>query len=425
MSNVKSIVPVLLLAACAPQNAQLTSGSYVAFLSDGTSLSLVKETVNPDDPSWPASYNMDCREFEDEADERNFKLDDPIQICGQNNWPPAHEQWADQAGYRVVSEDITPWRGEAVINSEGDLQIGFHHYVRGDKKSDMRLIMSVKPAFQPTTCVPRESGGVDIEPMDGDWIANWSDELAALGDLDEAYSGAYAHLEPYLDGGRLFLLNATGYQINPRDVADFWFLPPQWEAGNAQGKISEELIYHRGPRYAQPFVYNSILDPESDEGFVPINEGDLFFCDLPEGTDPAESDCVSELETEVTTVANEIHDELDRMFKPDGKDSEPIFEYRPMTHLNKWRPVDGVPAGFDGWGELHYNYIVFSADSVLEAGGQARGAFSLVLDALDSQTVVFAQGEFVLEAIKKDRWVTEDLQEVKAEENGVELCFQQ
>ena len=133
---------------------------------------------------------------------------------------------------------------------------------------------------------------------------------------------------------------------------------------------------------------------------------------------------MDDLEVIVRRTSDEVTTEMRRMFRPvNGEDT--IMEFRPMAHLNRWRTSDGVPAGFDGWGELHYNYVVFSEDSQLEVGGRAEGAFSLSFEAVDSFTHMFVQGRFVIENIKRDRWTTDDLRSIKAEENGVDLCFQQ
>jgi hypothetical protein len=410
--------PVLLLAACAPQNAQISNASYVAFLSEGTSLSLAKEEVDPTRDGWSASYNVDCREFETQAEENTLRLDEPIDICGNQVWPPLYEEWATQAGYRVVSEEIDAWRGEAVITAEGDLQIGFHHTMNGG--ADMRVIIVVDPDFAPQRCVAKDGGGVEREPVDGDWVDNWSRELDYLAGIDEEYAEAYAHMEPYLDGGRLFFLNAFAYQLNPRALDDFWNLPEQWLSGAALGKAAEELVNHRTPRYAEPFVYNFV---EVASTPPPITESELWFCDLPAGADPTQEPCMEALGETIETTANGVYDELNRLFNGRG-DSEPVFHFRPITHLNDWRAPDGVPAGLDGWGEMHYNYVVFDGDiSNLQPGDSASGAFSLVLDAGQSSSRMFVKGEFVIDKVKKDRWTTDDLQTVKAEENEADLCF--
>ena len=99
------------------------------------------------------------------------------------------------------------------------------------------------------------------------------------------------------------------------------------------------------------------------------------------------------------------------------------FAYEPISHLNLWRIPDGKPPGFDGWAETHANYVVFSGDSDLTVGGSASGAFSLLYEADDSSTRVFVKGKFEIDKIKKDNWVTENLEANKLEEAGVTLCI--
>lgn len=434
MQSAKNVVPFLLLAACAPNSAVLESGKYVALFSEGTSLSLGKEEVDPTNAEFTHSYNLDCREWEDERTRRQLELEDGIP-CGpldpeNENGGAVHEVWVNEAGFRVVSEDLEPWRGEAFIGAEGDLQIGFHHRLPGG--ADMRFIFTVDPDFQPTACEPTEDGGVVREPLDGDWIEAWSEELRYIADQDDEYQQAFTHMSDYLDDGQFFFLNATSYQINPRSVNDFWFLPDQFEAGAAQAKLSEELMIMRQSVWAFPWVYEELDDPTGDTYTQPpFNETALWWCDLEEGVNPNNASCLNswysdmdELEADVRLTSDEVAAEMRRMFRPvNGED--PIMEYRPVAHVNRWREPDGVPAGFDGWGELHYNYVVFSGDSNLEVGGRAEGAFSLSFEAIDSFSHMFLQGRFVIERIKRDRWVTADLRQLKAEENGVDLCFQQ
>lgn len=427
MLSVKNVVPFFLLAACAPNSAVLESGRYVALFSEGTSLSLAKGEVDPANEGFSASYNLDCR---DEAQiGPALRLDDRIP-CGPLRLDASdgdrngavHEVWVNEAPFRVVAEDLSPWRGEAVIGAEGDLQIGFHHRMPGG--ADMRFIFTVDPDFQPTTCVQNDDGSVSTEPLDGDWLENWSSELREVANQSDDYQQAFAHMSDYLDDGTLYFLNSRSYQVNPREIRDFWFLPDQYEAGASTAKIAEELMIMRTSVWADPSVYSEIDDPTGDETRSPFLVSDLWFCDLEEGDDPNTDGCMKSLETDVLAVADETYDEVSRMFRP--VNGEPtVMEYRPMTHMNKWREPDGVPAGFDGWGEMHYNYVVFSADSVLEEGGYAEGAFSLAFEAIDSFSHVYIQGRFVVEKIRRDRWTTADLRAIKAEENGVDLCFQQ
>lgn len=417
-------LPILLLAAaCTPNNLVLTSGSYVAFIADGSSLSLQKGEVVPED--FPIHYNVDCREGEDD-----IILPDPIKVCGAENWPPTNEVWAAQSGYKVVKEDLDPWRAEALITSEGDLQLAFHHRILGG--ADSRFIMSIDPDFGPTHCVQTAEGPVR-EPLDGDWIGEWSKELDWIQENKADYPGAFDHMEPYLDG-RLFFMNAYSFQYDPRnpDGRD-WDLPNEWTSGAAQGKFSEEDLFHRPTRYGDPRIYNALdVSGSTETQYLGIEANDLFWCDLEPGADPTTDPCmvvdqdttttpVEGLEQRVRRTQLETFVELDRLFTPD-KDADPIFAYAPLGHLNYWRAADGLPAGFDGWGQLEYDYIVFSSDSVIEPGGHAKGAFTMVFDAGLSQTRVFVKGTFEIENIKKDHWVAPDLPEIKLGENGAELC---
>ncbi len=497
MSSVKTLVPVLLLSVgCAPQSAEVVSGSFVAFFSERVSASLGKEEVDPTD--FDTNYTVDCRDagyylqeqvwngsaavpdefaaagqFACRSDERDFRLEDSIgcgpqaaavpngfSYCGEDGrdgtdyaqYPAENEVWINQAGFRVVTEELEPWRGEAVITAEGDLQIGFHHRLPGG--ADFRFTFTIDPDFQPTRCDVQDDLSVKAAPFDGDWIENWSEELPRILDRNERYRAAFEHMEPFLEDGRLFFLNGQSFQRNPRSPDDAWSLPDQYEAGTARGKISEELLIQRQSIWAFPFVYAAVDDPADDGEDAPpppFETQDLWFCDYdPEDTseNPAcqnyqpeirsvfEADSrfepdpgsrfpdLNTMEAFIEETADRTANELRRVLRPvNGED--PIYEYRPLTHMNRWRPRDVPPAGFDGWGEMHYNYVVFSGDSELEVGGAAEGAFTLALEAQDSWTQVFVKGRFVIDRIRQDRWVTEDLRESKAEENDVELCFQQ
>jgi hypothetical protein len=419
------LVPSLLLAACTPNNAELKSTSYAAFISSGNSLSLQKETIDPGD--WSKTWNVDCRDFEDPADKEALQLDEPLKICGDEIWPPEYEEWAIQSGFHVVVEDdIEPWRGEAVITSEGDLQLAFHHRLPGG--ADMRFVFSIDPDFAPVSCsVDEQEGTVVRGPMDGDWIENWSTELDYIAEqsaADEtgAFGRPYAHLEPYLDGGRLYLLNSRSYQLNPADPtgAD-WDIPSQWSAGAAQGKFSEENLFHRTARFGEPQVYNAVEVADNTEyQYFDISKDELWYCDDITG-DPREDLCMQAMEEEIREVQVGVREELDRMLDPD-KSGEPVFSFAPITHINYWRESDGLPPGFDGWAEAHWNYVVFSGDSDLQVGGRAEGAFSFTFDADESSTRVFMTGQFVVEKIKKDRWTTSNLEQEKLIEKDVELC---
>jgi hypothetical protein len=423
MSNYRTAAPVALslaLAACAPQSAILTEGEYTAFIASTNSISLLKDTVDPADypDAGGTTFNVDCREFESKEDRESLELPDALDICGQAQWPPEYETWATQNGYYVVQESMEPWRGQAIITGEGDIQIAFHQRLPGG--ADFRFILAVDPDFGPVTC-KNDGGDYAHVRRDGDWVAEWSKELSNIADLPDDLQAKYPHLQG-LEDGSLYFLNADGYQFDPKAAVNtdtIWSLPREWLAGAAQGKFSEENLFHRAPRYGEPEVYNFVAT--ASETYATGAADDMFFCELAEGEDPAENPCIAELDTHLTDILDGTAKELDRMTTPTGAD-EPVLNYLPIRHLNNWRPADGLAPGFDGWGELNYSYVAFSKNSVLEVGGSAEGAFAVVLEAVDSQTKVFVQGKFEIPKIRRDKWTALDLEKESLENSGNQLC---
>jgi hypothetical protein len=413
-------IPVLALVAataCAPQSAKLIDGEYLAFLASTNSISLLKETVDPAD--YDTTFNVDCREFETKEDRDALELDNPLPICGPNSWPPPYETWASQSGYYAVTEKLDPWRGEGFITGEGDLQISFHHRVPGG--ADFRFIIAVDPEFGPVTCRNNPDGTFDHVRRDGDWVAEWSTELDRIAGLSDEERAWYPYLDG-LEGGQLFFLNASGYQIDPKgedEDTTYWSVPREWMAGAAQGKFSEENLSHRSPRYGEPEAYNFVSTASAS--YDPNAGDDMFYCDLAAGEDATTNACMADLDAHLGEVVVGTQEDLALLGTPDGGD-EPVIKFAPVQHLNDWRPADGFAPGFDGWGELHYSYVAFKKGANLEVGGSAEGSFGLVLEAVDSQTKVFVQGKFEIPRIRRDKWTTNDLERDTIEKNGTQLC---
>jgi hypothetical protein len=426
MSWHKAPLAVIFAAACVPQNATITEGSYVAMLAESNSQSLVKRAVDPEHKDFTTKFIMDCRTLDDDLEA--LRLADRIPMdCDQLN---ENEYWMMRNAYYGVGQDLDPWRGEALITSEGDLQLGFHQRIPGGE--DFRFSLVVDPTFQPTKCVA-EGDGVATEEIDGDWIDNWSADmgkLRALMETDESAAAAYAHMEEFLDDGRMYYLNSGGYQFNPLATGSYWFFPEHFQAGFAAGKFAEELFATRGPRYGETYIYD--LDPDGIYSQEPP-ASDLWYCDMGEGADPETAPCTSvnsgfathaEMVAAVNEDANAIQTELQRMRATDDTaDTDAFVQFRPIVDENVWRVPDGYASGFDGWAGLQYNWVVFSGDSDLSVGGNARGAFSMLVQAIESETVIFVQGKFELENIKAERWANDDVRQDKLDAAGVELCI--
>lgn len=353
------------LTGCTPESATVTGGQYTAFLAANTSQTLYQDRL--DFSAAADTWSIDCGDF---------GLPDALAICDDPLWGPEHETWLERDGYRVVQEDLDPWRGEAVVTSEGDLQIGFHQRLPGGE--DFRFAVVVNPTFQPTECVSLPDGGVEAQPLDGDWIANWSEG----------------------QNGTMFYLNAGAYQFNPSNTEQLWVLPEEWRAGYTTAKFAAEQFIGRRVRFGVPESYSSY---ELEEAAFP-SASDLFYT--------SDAGQLAAQTARVQGVADEVEAELALV----GVDANL------GVHGNEWRVPDQRAEGLDGWGELHYNWIKFDNGSDLSVGGSATGEFFLTFDGQESQSRVFVSGQFEVKRFHRDHWVTDDVTAVKLAENGTTLC---
>jgi hypothetical protein len=422
MNRTSSFVALLVLGACSPQNAELTSGSFTMFVSNNTSAVSVQDTI--DFSKFENTWTIDCRSLETE----DFRLEDRLDICngygdftgsrestdsGPDGVPNTdddeydydsvvHEGWINLDGFKVAHEALEPWRGEAIMTSEGDLQFTFHHRLNGG--NDMRFAMVVDPKFTPRTC-EQDGEGVKWEPIDGDWVSQWSEQLGS-----DSFPGSGS-------SGTLFALNSGAYQFNPTPTEDSepWYFPDEWSAGFAQARWGPEVMFMRTTRYGLPASYANFEQSE-----VNLNEEtDLFFVNVPEGTAGSESSAYADEMARVQAVADETQAEMELMF-PEGTTAP---NFKPVAINNGWRVSDGRNAGLDGWGELHYNWIrVDQAADQLELGAEVSGEFQLVFKGVDSGSRLFVQGEFTVDKIKKDHWTVKELAPQKYAENETVLC---
>ena len=424
----------LLMGGCIPQNASITTGEYFAFLSDSTSFSLTKGVVNPYD--WcdgatgptaegdlPAScadrmWTIDCREFENKKERDALELPSPLDICDKWDFidadedpEPVDETWMGQSPWWVVTEELEPWRGEAILTFEGDLQLSFHHRLPGGE--DFRFNFTLDPDFAPTRCTTDAGEAVAV---DGDWVANWTEDLRNLipNNPDKEFPEEFAYMEPYAATGTLYYLNDDAFQLNPDDTTDLWYFPEQYVAGTGNGKFSEEAFDSRESRYGYNYVYEFFGVYNPSEGyFSPPSQEDIFWVDLEADEDTYESTAYAGMLATVDDYVNEI--------RKDYRDAQVIYE--PMWHDNLWRVPDGSPVGFDGWAEVHYSWAV--VDGTIAEGESISGMFNMVTDGNDSNSRFIIRGEFEVDKIKMDRWTQRDLRADKLEENGNSLCFLQ
>ena len=436
-----SLALILLATACEPKNAELTAGDFTAFLATD-SLTLFRESLKIDE--FATAYAIDCRVFEGAENDDRLRLDNRLPVCPgdpgivesedavfvngaqvspavQGDWPLEHESWLDNGGFQVVSDSFDPWRGEAVITSEGDLQMGFHQRLPGGE--DFRFMIAVDPNFNPRRC-NQEGDDLNFEPIDGDWLENWSEGV----------------------DGTMFFLNGAEFHYAPEEVrqgeedpirytAQPWFIPEEWRAGFAAGQFADDRLRVRSARYARPAAYIGV----DNQGLLsspaaPITRADLFYYgyDSVYGDGPEEFGeivgaelAAARVDAEtavVDEIASEIMSEYRNMEVPSAEDVDGLPSIKPIVHNNDWREHDGNPAGYDGWVALNYSWIRFDSSSELVKGGAASGEFSILFDAEDNQSRVQVRGTFNIKKIKKDTWVTDFLPDTKFEENGNTVC---
>jgi hypothetical protein len=182
---------VLLLAACTPHDAEVT-GSFHTWLADGSSATIDLDKLPLEDATL-----IDCRwEVGDEASEaeegsvcNTNDPDNPVVnpndpdgeltdlVYNGGGWETSPFMWLYNDAFWLKQGKLDPWRSEALITSEGDFQLTFHHQLPG-KGGDFRVAFVIDPTFEPEVCI--QSGWTcyspDTEPTDDDGDG-WYDNL--------------------------------------------------------------------------------------------------------------------------------------------------------------------------------------------------------------------------------------------------------
>lgn len=404
---------LILSAGCSHDSVDFTGVQLTALFSEDSSLSLSKGVIDLE--GFDQTWNVDCRELDDEA----FRLPDNLPICEgttiegeQVDFPFTHEVTANFSGYRgAFIEDVEVFRSEAMITSEGDFQFNFHFKLPGT--SEGRIAIAINPIFQPRRCVETEEGVVG-EPLDGNWVEQWSTDLAKVAANDDGLYPEWMVADATdLPNGSMYYLNALSYQFNPKDTCERWTLPNRWRAGYSQGKFGEEYVTARSSRYGTPGAY--VATDADDTECVAIN--DIYYTAVPEGSDPTDSSAwrsmMSRAGDDILLERNEL-----AALTPEG-----VPFMAPVIHDNAWRVPDSVPGGLDGWADVHYAYVIIDEGSDLSVGGTASGAFSILLRGTDSQSIFHIHGRFATDTIRKDKWTAPYLPDIKREEAGTVSCY--
>jgi hypothetical protein len=335
------------------------------------------------------------------------------------------QTWMRDDGYYGMTGKLKPWRSEAIINSEGDLQLTVHVDLGNDQ--DFRFHFSIDPDFNPVECKTDDDGKAVIKHIDGsNWVDEWSE--------DEK-------------GYRIFYLNSGSYQVNPNDSETWWYLNNEALSGWGFSKFAAEEFYSHAGRYGN-------YDEEGNgQGFLGISDHEtpdigeyelaidvlceqVYGWDCPslhtdddgDGASEAEGDCddySADITVDDCPDRNSEDEPLswqDEMIVMAGaaKDGEPKFQHKIET--NTWRPIDETITGLDGWMEVHSSWVRIKNGSKVEEGGKVSGDFQVLYDGAESGSRLLITGEFSVDDLREDQWGYEILEDAKREENNTPFC---
>ena len=281
-------------------------------------------------------------------------------------------------GYYQLNQEIAPWRSEAIINGEGDLQLTVHHAL--PQNEDFRFHFSIKPNFEPTHCTTDEDGNAKVEYVDGaSWLEKWSENE---------------------DGYSIYYLNAGGYQLNPSDGAA-WYLITDWSAGFGHARFAGEDFT------SVPPVYGNYENDEGDNFMYATNRSTPDY-DAYEASIAALGERSALWESEMNDVAKA------------SLDGTPYFSHKIEDNL--WRPINLTNTGLDGWLEMHSSWVRIKDGATFEPGSSVEGDFQISYIALESNSRLLVRGSFAIEDLKEDPWAYPVLEDVKRAENETDFC---
>ena len=375
---------------------------------------------NPNDGKCDGAYAEDCT-AEDVA---AFTAEcDEIRSLEKN-------RWIIDDGYYALTGDLDAWRSEALINSEGDLQLTIHVDLGDDQ--DFRYVWSIDPDFAPDDCLENEDGELYRAFSDGSsWVQEWSE--------DE-------------DGNLVYYLNAGSYQVDPTDSENSWYLSDDMVAGYSHAKFAaEEFSSHPG-EYGHYDLDGSPLPWGTDAlsggtlagGFLGVDvdghAGGIGFagandyvdwheqyqanfeslCATVKGAKCANFDGSSDKltwEEEMVLALGAVKDSNGDGILDDG---DARFEHK--IEGNMWRPIDNTISGIDGWMEVHSSWVRLKTGQTVAPDETVAGDFQIFFEGSEAGSRLLVRGAFEITELDMDRWGYDILEDVKREENGTPYC---
>jgi len=393
----------LLLTGCNPQDAEV-SAQYAFLMADSSSDALNLLRFRGDFAKQKDLTPIDCRTLASEDD----RLEGANTDCaGQSTvWFP----WLQFYSYYLKEGkfDDTIWRTEALLTSEGDLQLTIHSRI--EDYGDVRFGWVIKPDFQPKICNGTEDGGAILEDIDGDWLQNWSDHP------DDA-------------GYTVWNLNANSFQFNPNNTDDYWGFLPEWEAGYSFGRFGDEDLAHHASDYNDMSGENgefwvSAADPSygSRPLYYPAVANGQYKVRPQNGAGvddfPGASDKTLEEWSDSIQAYLTDNNDLSRMVGSD-------FPISYRVNSNAWRPADALEPGMDQWAEVDLGYVRIKNPQDIAAGklkNPVTGDFQIYLEGANSASKLFIKGSFTIDHISEDTFYNPTLEAAKVEENQPSRC---
>ncbi|MEC8192222.1 MAG: hypothetical protein VX127_05810 [Myxococcota bacterium] len=311
--------------------------------------------------------------------------------------------WATDDGYYGLKGDIKPWRTEALLNSEGDLQLTVHIELPADENNsdaedqDFRFNFSIDPDFEPLDCLENEDGEAYVAQRDGSsWVDEWSE--------DE-------------DGYRIYYLNAGAYQVNPNDSENTWYLSNDMLSGYGVAKFAAEDAASRPTDYGHYQLDGtgpSFLAIDSHES-PDLSTYDAKYAELCEKVGAVCDGVVYEDDPTTVNWAEEMVNVLGA-----NNNGEPRFEHK--VEKNDWRPIDSTISGLDGWMEVHSSWVRLKTGQTVAEGEKVEGDFQVLYEGAEGGSRIMVRGTFLIDELKVDRWGYEILEDAKRSANNTPFC---
>ncbi|MSQ03190.1 MAG: hypothetical protein EXR71_15085 [Myxococcales bacterium] len=384
-------------------------------------------------PGWDGQYEDFCCVEAHDDDPDNDPDGDVLTPDDCTVQQARYLNFFDDKAFYLNQGDVVTWREEALITSEGDLQLTLH---MNTKFGDVRFGWVIKPGFQPTECVDIDGVATERNVFDdGNWVDGWS----ASYEEDAGYS--------------VYMLNAGATQVNPSNTGDYWYFDRTWLAGASFSRFADEDAYMYTSDYADysaagnaPLWVGVDDDGHTVSGYgVGDGYGSEQYPELNCGKD-GDSCNTSDYADFVQLLKDNFNtggvDNADVSYAPVQDElanyaglSRDDFPFTIKIEDNSWRTTaagEGTSAeGFDNWSSINPGWVRLKGTraelEALEPGtldAPLVGDFQVMFYSSDSSGSVWAMnGSFEISKIGEDVWGADTgLDELKRIENETPEC---